>query len=238
MTLLAILTLHQGLALGAAGLFVCALSEARPAIQAVRSRFEKLQGENGKSMGSVSKTLIETAPSSDTESHTTDSSSSRGSQTPIPVLAGSVAFGNPANELCKASGSAQADRLGYVGALLASERGRELIIGGVDEKEECQATVSGSESMRSVVDDDDCMSDMERGSRVEQRPQTSGDEVQSGTANTGVVVRQSKITEAWTSAEASILALLGVLAGLFNLILVSITSVPGRQRRKTYATST
>ena len=40
----AVLTLHHALVNGALGLIICVLSEARPAVKAVKSRFEKLRG--------------------------------------------------------------------------------------------------------------------------------------------------------------------------------------------------
>jgi hypothetical protein len=40
----AVLTLHHTLVIGALGLIICVLSEARPAVKAVKSRFEKLRG--------------------------------------------------------------------------------------------------------------------------------------------------------------------------------------------------
>jgi hypothetical protein len=42
MFFLTLFSLHQGLALGAAGLLICAISDVGPAIKAVRSRFAKL----------------------------------------------------------------------------------------------------------------------------------------------------------------------------------------------------
>lgn len=49
MIFLSLLSLHQGLALGAAGLLICAISEVGPAVKAVRSRFSKLSSSSRKS---------------------------------------------------------------------------------------------------------------------------------------------------------------------------------------------
>lgn len=63
MWMLPLVTVHQGMALGAAGVILCAVSDVRPAITAVQSRFENLskpqQKTNPRSIESIAQSVTE-----------------------------------------------------------------------------------------------------------------------------------------------------------------------------------
>lgn len=63
MWMLPLVTVHQGMALGAAGVILCAVSDVRPAITAVQSRFENLskpqKQTNPRSIESITQSVTE-----------------------------------------------------------------------------------------------------------------------------------------------------------------------------------
>jgi hypothetical protein len=216
----AVMSLNHGLAIGAMGLLLCALSDVRPAVNAVRSRFERLRGRtvtNDCDEVNIPLTAVKAGPTDQRKAHvkareqgtrisifspatnTNCPSPSRDGRKALPL---SIKSGRRSSEIAVAETAANS-------SIYSSD---EFAVSGFSES----SSATSSTSWTSTSDTESCV-------RVSGDPEIATKDKSKGKGWAITDVRR-KFQNEWTAEGNPMMAFFALVAGLVHLVFLTLTS--------------